>query len=656
VISLLKAHGVRKIVASPGMTNICLVASIQTDPFFEIYSAPDERSAAYIACGMASESGEIVALSCTGATASRNYYPGLTEAYYNKLPILVITSSRRSDRIGHNFDQVTDRTSPTNDIVKLSVQVPFVRDEEDEWACVVAVNRAILEITRRGFGPVHMNLETMYSPAMCQKPLPNARVINRFFVGDELPSIEAKRVAIIVGAHIKWSDGLTRCVDIFCEKYNGAVLCDHTSNYTGKYKVFPNIMSIQKKNDFDYRNADLIISIGNISSSEYAMQAKESWRVNPDGEIRDTFWNLTKVFEMSETYFFKYFASIKEYSDEMEYYSTCVQEEYSLINRLPELPFSNVWIARQTIDRIPCESIVHLGIRNSLRSWNYFNVEKNILFYANTGGFGIDGSLSTALGISLATEKLCFCVLGDLAFFYDMNSLGNRHINSKLRILLINNGTGMEMHFPDFFADGVVADKDSFIAASGHYGNKSKTLVRDYACNLGFEYLEASSKSEYLEKLDDFCSREEKNYPIIFEVFVEKMDEDEAYNIVSSINGKAHNSNDYSLKPSERLANQKHATIVVFGTGSFFRDNINSVREKTSIKYACDNNSEKWGTEVAPGIICISPEELSKISNPFVIIALANTSDSLIVTNQLLDMGIKKFDHLSNWIRYEEKC
>lgn len=86
VISLLKAHGIRKIVASPGTTNITFVGSVQQDPYFEIYSSVDERSAAYIACGLAAESGEAVVLTCTGATASRNYYSGLTEAYYRKLP------------------------------------------------------------------------------------------------------------------------------------------------------------------------------------------------------------------------------------------------------------------------------------------------------------------------------------------------------------------------------------------------------------------------------------------------------------------------------------------------------------------------------------------------------------------------------------------
>ena len=93
IIALLKANKIKKVIASPGTTNVCLVESMRYDGDFEMYSSVDERSAAYMACGMAAESGEPVVLTCTGATASRNYMPGLTEAYYRKLPIIAITAT-----------------------------------------------------------------------------------------------------------------------------------------------------------------------------------------------------------------------------------------------------------------------------------------------------------------------------------------------------------------------------------------------------------------------------------------------------------------------------------------------------------------------------------------------------------------------------------
>lgn len=118
LIALMKFHGVKKIVASPGTTNITLIGSLQNDPYFEIYSSVDERSAAYIACGLARESGEPVALSCTGATASRNYPSGLTEAFYSNLPILAITSTQHLGRVGQMMPQVLDRSIQMNDMIK----------------------------------------------------------------------------------------------------------------------------------------------------------------------------------------------------------------------------------------------------------------------------------------------------------------------------------------------------------------------------------------------------------------------------------------------------------------------------------------------------------------------------------------------------------
>ena len=78
LIALLKEHKIKNIVASPGTTNSVFVGSIQNDPYFNIISSVDERSAAYIACGLALESGEPVVISCTGATAARNYMSGAT--------------------------------------------------------------------------------------------------------------------------------------------------------------------------------------------------------------------------------------------------------------------------------------------------------------------------------------------------------------------------------------------------------------------------------------------------------------------------------------------------------------------------------------------------------------------------------------------------
>ena len=237
LIALLKAHGVRKVVASPGTTNITFVGSVQNDHEFQVYSCIDERSACYMACGMAAESGEPVALSCTGATAARNYPSGLTEAFYRHLPIVAITSSQYFGKVGQMNAQFTDRNVIQRDIAKMSIQIPYPNNADDRWSNNVKINTALLELTRDGGGPVHINIETRYSRDFSVKELPHERVIRRFLPTSHLPEITEKKVCIFVGAHKKFSERLQRAVDEFCRKYNAMVLCDPTSNYKGTFRI-----------------------------------------------------------------------------------------------------------------------------------------------------------------------------------------------------------------------------------------------------------------------------------------------------------------------------------------------------------------------------------------------------------------------------------
>lgn len=237
VIALLKAHGVHRVIASPGTTNMTFVVSIENDPWFQIWSSVDERSAAYLACGMAAETGEPVVISCTGATASRNYMPGLTEAYYRKLPVLAITSTRGNHKIGHLIDQQIDRRNIPNDIAMESVTLPMVKDKEDEHFCEIEANKAILALKLNGGGPAHINLYTKYSHNFNTITIPSVNVIYRHTTNDlHLPSIPEGRVAIYIGSHANFTKKLTEAIDKFCATYDAVVFCDHTSGYRGDRK------------------------------------------------------------------------------------------------------------------------------------------------------------------------------------------------------------------------------------------------------------------------------------------------------------------------------------------------------------------------------------------------------------------------------------
>lgn len=551
LVALMKAHGIKRVIASPGTTNLSVVGSLMSDPFFEIYSAADERSACYIACGMATETGEPVAISCTGATASRNYMPGLTEAYYRKLPILAIPANSGAYNAGNLVAQFIDRRNEPNDVAMVHVDVPAVHDDYTAWAANVAINTAILALKRHGGGPAIINYSNEYSRDYSVKELPKERVINRIMPDDTFPELPLGRTAIFIGSHKTMSSELTEAIDSFCASHDAVVMCDTTSGYYGKYRVNSSLIAAQP-GQTSLRDIETLIHIGEISGDYYSMSigCKTVWRVSEDGEIRDFFHRLRYVFEMPEADFFRHYSNDGLKKDTM--LQQCLAEEAEIEALIPEtLPFSNPWIAWQSSKMLPTNSILHLGILNSLRSWNFFNFPSGVETSCNVGGFGIDGILSTIIGASLAApEKLCFCVVGDLAFFYDLNSLGNRHVGSNLRIMLINNGRGTE--FTNFDHPGHMFGKDAdpYIAAAGHYGNKSPKLIRDYSTDLGYEYLTASNKEEYLESAKIFFSPEHRERPIVFEVFTDSQDESDAIETI------------LNLKPREESASQGVRTAV----------------------------------------------------------------------------------------------
>ena len=531
LISLLKEHGIRKVIASPGSTNVTFVGSLQQDPFFEIYSCVDERSAAYMACGLAAETQEVVVLSCTGATASRNYFPALTEAFYRKIPLLVVTSTQEISKVGNLVTQVIDRTQQPVDTVKMSVCLQNVKDAEDEWNVILKANNAILELNHHGCGPVHINLTTRYSKNFMTKELPNVRKINRISLGSDFPSILShKKIAIFVGTHLRWNGVLTQLLDGFCGIYNSVVFCDPASNYQGRYRLDYSLVACQKINDSN-RSPDLLIHIGTMSDfCGIVGQPKEVWRVSEDGELADTYHSLTNVFEMTEQCFFEHYVDLAKVNNECSsYYNDCISIQNRLLTKIPELPFSHIWIASKLAKNIPSNSTIHLGILSPLRSWGYFPKDASVEVYCNQGGFGIDGNISTLIGASLADRKrLYFGIVGDLSFFYDMNILGNRHVFNNIRILMINNSLGAEFHLFKQRNLTFVNDVQKYLSAGGHFGQQSPTLVKHYAEDLGFEYLCASDKDEFDNVYPRFLTPEITDKPMIFEVFTKVDDENDA--------------------------------------------------------------------------------------------------------------------------------
>lgn len=545
VIALLKANNIKRIIVSPGTTNMPIIGSVQQDPFFHVYSVTDERSAAYMACGLAQETNEPVVLSCTGATASRNYLPGLTEAFYKKLPIIAITSTNGNENIGNLTAQTIDRSVQPADAIKYSVDLPIVEGNNQFWYCNLLVNRAIIEMKSDGGGPVHINLPTSYHGTFTTQTLPQVKKVEYFESHDLFPTIpKESKLAIFIGSHKKFSDREVQILEEFVTLHNAVILSDYTSGYSGKYRVNNALVTANitaNHQIFSTLSPDLIIHIGEVSG-DYAttdflkVSNAKVWRVSRDGQLRDSFKNLTHIFECDEINFFNRMIE-KDSRHENLYYKRWEAYERQLTLKLPEFSFSNIWIANTFSQQAPKDSVIHFAILNSLRSNNFFKYDQSIQTSSNVGGFGIDGCMSTLIGASLAeTNKLYFSIIGDLAFFYDMNVLGNRHLGNNVRIILINNGGGVEFKNYSHIGARMGNGADKFVAAIGHFKgvNQDYSPTQAWAESLGIKYLSAHSKDEFLQKIT-ILNNANSTTPIILECFTNFEEESNSLKLIQSL-------------------------------------------------------------------------------------------------------------------------
>ena len=525
IVELLKIHKIDTIVINPGGTNVQLVKLLQNDEYFKCYSIVDERSAVYFAIGIYLQTGRPVAMVCTSAQATRNYIPGLTEAYYKGVPLLAITMEKHPRFKYQGYMQAPDQTSLPNDSVKKSFELPFISDINDIYHSRRVINDAILELSNDGLGPVQLCVPWL--DFKIDNVEPKNKSIIRISIEDmQKIDLSSKKILIVIGEHLPFNEKEKNAINYFCNNTNSVVYVNHLSNFSNNYSVNGNLLlSIITDDEFDRLKPDIFITIGGQTGdyplynklSKTSLAEVEHWIVSVDGKVVDTYDKLTKVFKGRVENFF---LRVEENNVNHDYFELWSKETSSLKNDI-SVPFSNVSIAQYLHDKIPMNSIIQFSILNSLRIWNLFYLNPTIQCFSNVGAFGIDGGMSTLIGQSVISNELSFMVIGDLAFFYDLNSLGIRHIKNNLRILLINNNGGIEFK----------QEIDDYIAAANHFKN-----AKGWAETCGFIYLSANNMNEFMNASKTFLNKSDK--PIILETFVSDIDESKAYQLLINKNLK----------------------------------------------------------------------------------------------------------------------
>ena len=528
LITLLAEYGVEKLVLSSGSRNIPFVSSVETDDRFDCYSVIDERNAAFFALGMSQQLQKPVAIVCTSGTAASNYLSGVTEAYYAHIPLVVITFDRSPYALEQIETQKIDQPAIFKSVVKKSVSLPLIKDEDDIWYCQRLINEALIALNQHQSGPVHINVpligdqNRLVSESINQDKVDWIRKIDHITIEQEAKwhgyaqKLIEKNALIVMGQSLPQDKVTSAAIKAFCALYHIPLLADNLSNFRCDEMIFAEgvIKALNAKSVTKY-TPDIIISFGaNFQEriKDIFRAHKETiqhWSIEPEGKVKDVFKCESALFECQPLQFF---AKMVDFAPEQvaseEYLRKWKELEEAIV--LPSMPFTSFYVVQEFSKVIPKDSVLHTAILNSTRLMQFYKLDDSITCFSNVNAFGIDGCLPTFMGHAAVTEKLAFLVIGDLSFFYGMNAIAIKHRKNNIRILVLNNGGGAEFH--------IMPDSNAIPTIDWHIGAAHDRSVKGWAESMGYEYISAKNKNELDKALKRFISND-RNAPMLLEVF-----------------------------------------------------------------------------------------------------------------------------------------
>jgi len=526
--SLLREHGVRQIVICPGSQTIPIVQTLAHIPDYRCYPMNDVRGAGFYALGLALHGGNPVAVICTADSALLNLHPAVAEAFYQQVPLVVISADRSPAWIGQMDGQTLPKSNILGTLLKKSVCLPEVNTEEDAWHCNRLINEALMELNHHGKGPIHINVpigEPLFD--MSATELPHERIIRRYeglnmYNNDYEPLIEQLnkyRNRMVIA-------GQMNLIYIYEKKYVKQLskqfvwITESIGNKTVPgipIRHIDQVLYPMAKDTMERMRPELLITYGGQILSrrlKYFLRHNPPlahWHICKDGQVCDLFGGaLTTIIEMDPFEFLERIAPLIE--DVPSSYPR-TWEQLAANVKTPQLPYSEMSAVGQLIQHLPTPCALHLGNSSAVRYAQFFDVADEVEVLCNGGMGGIEGSLSTAIGYATMDEKLNFLVIGDLSFFHDMNGLWNSNYGSNIRILLLNNGGCELVHtLPKVELD----DSSSRFITGQHHAS-----ARAWAEDRGFKYMEAHSEEELQAGITILTQPSITRQPMLLEVFTQ---------------------------------------------------------------------------------------------------------------------------------------
>ena len=514
---LLKEYGIFDIVISPGSRNAPLAIHFSETDEFNCYSIVDERSAAFVGMGMAKSIKKPVALTCTSGSASANYYPGITEAFYQNTPLLILTADRPTDFV----DIFDGQTIRQKDLYQQHSYGDFqlledsMENADDENFSII---KKAIEVCFEKQGPVHINIpleEPLYNMV---SELPNFKPVEKTIrenIYELPPNLVAdwntsKRIMILVGTR-DYSEELEMQLTQLVKNHSVVVLKEANSNLKHD-KFFAHIdRYIFNFDNADYKTyaPDLLITVGQNVVSKKVKQflrkanPKNHWHIDEVWHP-DTFFSLTeKVKATPEKFFAKLlkFISLEPSPyfnlwDVLRDKRDSKHDEYCV-----GTGFSDFKLFELLSNKLPEKINLHISNSSAIRYTQLFDFDKNRI-YCNRGTSGIDGSTSTAMGYAIKSQRQTVLVTGDMSFFYDINGLWNNYIPPYTRIIVFNNGGG------DIFK--IIPGPSSTNALEEFILTKHHKNAEHLAQHFGFSYTRVDDEITLSRVLDNFFKHDEK--------------------------------------------------------------------------------------------------------------------------------------------------
>ena len=462
-MAICAAQGIRQVVLSPGSRCAPLTLAFARHPEMEVRTIADERAAAFIALGLAQQLKEPVVLVCTSGSAALNYYPAVAEAFFQQIPLLVLTADRPPEWVDQWDGQTIFQEEVYGKHVKKSFRFPdsFAHPDQVRHGHRIS-NEAILVCRQFPAGPVHLNIplrEPFYPeegelfhfpkhPPVVRLEPSEVRLGEMALEKLKSELANFQRILLVPGQQAS-NPSLLALIERLAQNQQVVVVADTLSNLQGKGTITLHDHWLGREEFHTALAPDLVISFGKsiISKSLKLFLRKQDlqyWHIQPDGQAKDTYAGLTRILG-SDPFAFLTWLSTHLPPMESDYAPRWQLLEEQIASSLPlalkEVDFGEYSAVKQVLDALPANGQLHVANSMAIRYVNFLG-RRTQEICCNRGTSGIDGSNSTAVGASLISQAPVTLLTGDMAFFYDRNAFWHNYPMPNLRVIVLNNQGG----------------------------------------------------------------------------------------------------------------------------------------------------------------------------------------------------------------------